>query len=177
MLGDIEAVRRHHIVSNRVLIRTLELHITSVVLKVQRVIANIKSDKAISSLLSISTQPLGERTQRNTVVAITSLGIARATGENKVGSVELVVRHAVVVAVDHDTVVLADNVHQGGELGVVGGRADEPVVDLEDLPGRGGLGEGLAQELYLLIGILVTFDDVVSVVYRGAVLVLVDEAV
>lgn len=177
MLSDIEAIRRQHVVSNGVIIRTLELHITSIVLKVQRIVANVKSDKAISGLLSISTEPLGEGSHRNTVVAVTGLGVAGSTGENKVGTVELVVGHAVVVTVDDHTVVLADNVHQRRQLGVVGRRGDEAVVDLEDLPGSIGLGEGIAQELDLLLGGLVAFNDVVGVVDRGALLVLVDEAV
>lgn len=177
MLGNIEAVRRLHIVRNGIVISTLQLHITSIVLKVQRIVADIQSDKTVSSLLLISTEPLGERTHGNTVVAVTSLGVTGTTGENEGGSVELVVGHAVVVAVNHDGVVLADNVHQGCELGVVGGRGDETVVDLQDLPGCGGLGKGLAEEVDLSLRLLVAFDDVVGVVDRGALLVLVDEAV
>lgn len=177
VLGDGKVVRRNHVVSDRVVIRTLERHVTSIVLKLQSIIANVQGDEAIGSLLGISTEPLGERAQGNAVVAVASLGVARATGENEVGAVELVVGHAVVVAVDHDAVVLADNVHQGRKLGVVGRRGDEPVVDLQDLPGGVGLSESLADELDLRLRGLVAFDDVVGVVHRGAFLVIVDEAV
>lgn len=177
MLGNVKAIRRLRVIRNGVVIRTLELHIASIILKVQRLLANIQRDKPISRLLRISTKPLGERTQRHAVVTIASLGITRTAGENKVGSVELVVRHAVVVSVDHDGVVLPDNVHQRRQLGVVGRRGDEPVVDLEDLPGRVGVGEGFAQEVHLRLRVLVALDHVVGVVHRGRVLVLVDEAV
>lgn len=51
------------------------------------------------------------------------------------------------------------------------------MVDLENLPGCGGLGEGLAEELDLRLRSLVAFDHVVGVVYGGAILVLTDEAV
>lgn len=120
MLSNIKAIGRLHLVSNGIIISTLQLHITSIVLKVQRIVANIQRNKPISSLLRISTKPLSKRTQRNTVVAITSLSVTRTTGENKVGSVELVVSHAVVMTVNHNSVVLPDNVHQGCEFGVVG---------------------------------------------------------
>lgn len=177
VLGNVKAIRRLRVISNGVVIRTLELHIPRIVLKVQGLLADIQGHKPISRLLRISTKPLGERTHGHAEVTIAGLGIARTTGENKVSPVELVVRHAVVVSVDHDGVVLTDNVHQRGQLGVVGRRGDEAVVDLEDLPGRVRLGEGLAQELHLLLRGLVALDHVVGVVHRGWVLVLVDEAV
>ena len=85
--------------------------------------------------------------------------------------------HAVIVAIDHDAVVLADNVDEGSQFGVIGTRRDETVVNLQDLPGRVRLGKGFAKEVNLGLCVLVTLDHIVGVVDRGRLLVFVDEAV
>ena len=62
MLGHGEVVGGHHLVGDGVIIRTLELHIPSVVLKQQLLGADIERHKPVSGLTGIGPEPFGEGT-------------------------------------------------------------------------------------------------------------------
>lgn len=177
VLGNGEAVGGCLVILDTVVVGTLQQHVTSVVLEVQGVVADVESDETVGGLLGVGTEPLGVGAEGNTVVAVAGLGVTSATSENEVHTLVVVVGHAVIVAVDDYAVVLADDVNQRSQLGVVARGGDVAVVDLQDLPGGVGLGERLTQEVHLLLGILVAGDNVVGVVDGGGVLVGVDEAV
>lgn len=177
VLGNGEAVGGCLVILDRVVVGTVQQHVTSVVLEVQGVVADVESDETVGGLLGVGTEPLGVGAEGNAVVAVAGLGITSGTGENEVHTLVLVVGHAVIVAVDNDAVVLADDVNQGSQLGVVARRGDVAVVDLQDLPGGVGLSEGLTQEIHLLLGVLVASDNIVGVVDGGGGLVGVNEAV
>lgn len=177
MLGDGEVVLGLHVVRDGVVVSTIHRHVAEPVLEVQGRGADVQGDETVGSLLLVGTKELDVGAQRNTVVAVTGLGVTSATGQDEVSVLVLVVGQAVVVAVDDNTVVLLDDVHQGSQLGVVGRGGNVTVVELEDLPGGGGLRESLLQERDLLAGFLVAVDEVVGIVDRGVGLVFVDEAV
>lgn len=176
VLGYGEAILGRHVVIDGIVVSTLELHVTSVPLEDQGVVADVKSHEAIGGLFGVGTEPLGVGTERLTVVTVASHGVTSAPGENEVHTLVLVVGHAVVVAVDHDTVGLAENVHQGSQLGVVA-RGDITMGDLQDFARGVGLGKGLAQEFHLLLSVLMAGDDIVGVGDRGVALIGVNKAV
>lgn len=177
MLGNREAIGRLHFVLDNVVVGALHAHITSVILKVQGAAVDIKGHKAVGSLIGIGTKPLGVGTDRNTVVAVAGFSIACATGENKVSAFVLVVSQAVIMAVDDNSIVFANNFHQRVQLGVIGGGGHIAVVDLQDLPSSVGLSKRLAQEVHLFLGFLVAGDHIIGVVNGGVDLVLVNKAI
>ena len=177
VFGDGEAVGGRQVILDTVVVGTFQQHVTSVVLEIQGVVADVKGDKTVGGLLGVGAEPFGVTAEGNTVIAVAGLGISSATSENEVHTPVVVVGHAVIVAVDDDTVILTRDVNQGSKLGVVACGGDVAVVDLKDLPVGIRLGEGLTQEFHLLLGVLVAGNSVVGVIDGGGVLVVVDEAV
>lgn len=177
MLGDSEFVRRLHVVLDRVKITAKHTHVASVVLEVEGIGTDVQGNKTVGGLQLVGTEPLGVGAKLHPVVAVDSLGIACTTGKDEVDVLVVVVGHAVVVAVDDDTAVLPDDIHQRGQLCVVARGRDVAVVDLQKLPFGAGLGERLLQEVDLLLCGLVAGLQVRGLVDRGRFLVGVDEAV
>jgi len=118
----------------------IKLHIPHVVLHIDELRADIHGDESVCGRLGVRGQEKGKCTQLRPVVTVTGLRITGGTAEDEVSIVVVVVSQTVVVAVEHDAIVLLDNANQGCEVGLVGRRRDVGVMQLEKFPV--GLGRG-----------------------------------
>lgn len=177
LLGDGERVMRLHIVRNGVQILTHVRHVPRIVLKDQAFLADVHGDKPTGTLFRVGAQILGERSQRDTIVAVSALREASGARNHIVGVIAHVVGQAVIVAVDHDTLILFNDLHEGPDTGVVGRGRQVRVMPDSELPGGFGLGKRLLEEVDLDLFVLVAVGSVLILVYRGAFLVAIDEAV
>ena len=173
----LEGIDRLHVVLDRVVIGTHVGHVTSIVLNVDVLLADIHGDEPASSGRGVGGQEFGVRAKFHSIVAVASGGQASCTTEHVVGVVVVVVCKAVVVAVENNALVLLDNLNQRGKVGLVGGGGHVGVVQLEELPVGGGVGKRLLQEVDLNLGVVVAFVKVGGVVDRGGFLVRRKEAV
>jgi hypothetical protein len=113
----------------------------------------------------VGAEKFDEGPESDTVVTVARLGEASSASQDVIGVVKGVVGKAVVVSHDHKAVVSLDNLHKGGQLGIVAGRGDVRVVDLEDLPSSVGVLKVRLQEIDLNLRILEARRGVVIHVY------------
>ena len=130
----------------------------------------------------LTGQRVGREVQRKralggAVVAVARLRVASRAAEDEVGVVVEEVAEAVVVAVHYDAVVARDHLDERGKVGLVVARRDVGVVQLQELPGRVGGGEGRGQEVGLDFCVGVAGGGVGVAVDGGIRLVAVEEAV
>lgn len=109
----------------------------------------------------VGAEEFGEGPESDTVVTVARLGEASSTTLDVIGVVEDAVSKAVVVSIYDKGIVSLDNVDKGGQLGIVAGRGDVRVVDLEDFPSSVGVLKVGLQEIDLNLSILEARGDVV----------------
>ena len=172
LLGDLKLISWGKILTDRIQIAVLKLHVPGIVLDVDAALTDIQSDETVGSWKRVSAtlkkvggagkltlelvgaEKFGEGPESDTVVTITRLGEASSASQDVIGVVEDVVSKAVVVPHYDKGVVSLNNLHKGGQLCIVAGRGDVRVVDLEDLPGSVGVLKVGLQEIDLHLRIL-----------------------
>jgi hypothetical protein len=186
LLGDLKLVSRGKILTDRKQIAVLKLHVPGIVLDVDAALTDIQSDETVGSWKRVSAtlkkvggagkltlelvgaEKFGEGPESDTVVTVARLGEASSASQDVIGVVKDVVGKAVVVSHDDKAVVSLDNLHQGGQLGIVAGRGDVRVVDLEDLPSSVGVLKVRLQEIDLNLRSLEARRGVVIHVHGSA---------